>query len=203
MSDQIVLISDMTKSRGTGMSAIAEVALVLAMAGGTLLLAAGGSHALHPRRLRMTLAAHALLPSRWQPVITRGLPAVEVLIGATVTVALLTDTAIPLVFGAQALIFTAFLVYLALLRRYVPGAECGCFGHAETVGPLSLLRATCFASCSFAIAILSHVDGAVGSAIPLPILMLLVFTTAFILHGLPQFLGPPVPAPLMESAWKP
>lgn len=135
-----------------------------AVAGGLLLLWAGLGHARAFGRLRASLLAHGLLPGRESRAGAATLVVAEVGVGGAVIAGVLSSlrrsSALPsrLVLPAmvgEALVYTGFLAYLAVLRRVRPDAACGCLRGDGPVRAPVLVRAGVFAAAAAVTAALS------------------------------------------------
>lgn len=123
---------------------------VLTAFGAILLTVAGVAHAVRHREHRAVLRVHRLLP----PSVAVPATGAEILVGAAMLAALLTDpasTVLPAT--AQAALYCAFAGYTAVLRTRRPGVPCGCFG-AERVSWAVVCRAVTLAAGSAGCAVL-------------------------------------------------
>ena len=115
------------------------------VAGAVLLIVAGIGHARHRSGLRAAFAAQRLLPRRLHGPIAVLLTVLELAVGGSVFATQMAPTLpvpvriVPL--AAQIAMFTAFAMYLSVVRQRRPLAPCGCFGAEGAVTWLVVVRA--------------------------------------------------------------
>ncbi|MGC9671160.1 MauE/DoxX family redox-associated membrane protein [Planosporangium sp. 12N6] len=141
----------------------------VALGGALLVTVAGVGHGRDPRVLRVALHAHAVLPVRVRGGVARVLPGIEVLVGASVLVAVLAvPVAAPGPLVAESALYAGFTAYLAVARRRRPGTPCGCFTGDAPAGRAVVVRAGGLAAGAVAAAVLSdHVAALPGTVRPL------------------------------------
>ena len=145
------------------MPAIAALVLIVCVQGAAvLLMVSGRRHRRNRRELVHHLGRHRVLSHRAARVVSRALPAVSVAIGAAVlllpTMAVLIGPATWLstqrvVAGIEAMLYLAFLGYLALVRRRAPLEKCGCLGSADESTSTAIIRASVIAVAAVLIAV--------------------------------------------------
>jgi hypothetical protein len=127
------------------------VLIVCVQGAAVLLVTSGRRHQRNRRELVHHLGRHRVLSRRAARVVSRVLPAVSIAVGAAAlllpTVAVLLAPATWLstqraVAGIEAMLYFAFLGYLALLRRRAPQEKCGCLGSADERTSIAIIRAS-------------------------------------------------------------
>jgi len=157
------------------MPAIAALVLIVCVQGAAVLLVVSGRrHQRNRRELVHHLVRHRVLPQWAIRVVSRALPAVSIAVGAaalllpTMAVLLAPPTWLSTqraVAGVEAMLYLAFLGYLALLRRRAPQEQCGCLGSAEERTSTAIIRASVIGVAAVLIAVglpgaqLSTVEG--------------------------------------------
>jgi hypothetical protein len=131
--------------------AVAALVLIACVQGASvLLLVAGRRHQRDRRELVHHLGRHGILSRRAARVVSRALPVASIAVGAAV-LALPTITVLfapaawsvvqRVMAGLEALLYLAFLGYLAVLQRRAPGLNCGCLGAGDERTDRSIARA--------------------------------------------------------------
>ncbi|MGW5360132.1 MauE/DoxX family redox-associated membrane protein [Actinopolymorpha pittospori] len=162
--------------------------MTVALAGALVLLAACVGHARDFDRLRATLVLQRLVPYRLHRAVAVGVVSAEIGIGGAGTVSVLTRHARPVLY-CEAILYVAFLGYLAALKGLRPGVPCGCFHGDGPVRVLALGRAAVFAAGATAAAVLPWTP---ATNIPALVVFPSAALLAVVLRVLPALAGGPV-----------
>lgn len=128
---------------------------VIAITPATVCIWAGTYHVIDPGSLGTALRQPQLLrelfrPS-WARAVARAWGMVEISVGVAACVVMLGPFPEAIRFGVLLWLtgmYAGFGVWLAMLRRHVPAAICGCGAYAEQADGLSLTRAVMLGGCS-------------------------------------------------------
>lgn len=131
-----------------------SILLILRLCCGLLLLWAGGTKLADLAGTREVLGRYQLIPLSLVPVVTVGLPVVEVVTGAVLVSGLVTAAAALV----TSVIFAAFTVGVAITLIRGVKAPCGCFGVSptETTSFITLARSLVLAAMGITIFLGGH-----------------------------------------------
>jgi hypothetical protein len=111
---------------------------------GLVLLAGGLGHARHPAATRATVAAHGVLPRSGTTFVGTALPAVEIILGAALLIAIASgsDVVARWLGMVAAVLFAGFTAYLVrALQAGSGGMPCACGVGEAPLGPWTAIRA--------------------------------------------------------------
>lgn len=115
-----------------------------------LLLASAQGHFRDPSSFRRVLVDHAVVPIGATRIVSRVVPLVEIILGATALVSL-SVTPLRVIAGtAMASLYVCFTTYLAFVLRKPSEVkrECGCFSNGALLRRLDVLRGGILAALS-------------------------------------------------------
>jgi len=166
-------------------TATATAALAIALAGSFLLLWSALGHVRAFDLLRATIVKHDVVPYRRHRQIALALVVAELTIGGLVTASWLVSGA-PLVLGlaGQAVLYTIFCGYAALVLRSKRSVACGCFG-GESITWVIPVRAAAVAAAT-TVAAVAVPPGASSAAVAA-----LALGAALVLRYLPRIVRTP------------
>lgn len=155
---------------------------------GLVLVLAGVNHLVRPRRLKVSLERHGLLPRRalWPTSVL--VATSESVLGPLMLVEAFVQPDLRFTALAAALLFVCYATYLGSVKRISPGVLCGCVGPEAEAGAVAITRALACAGLSLLAAIFGP-----NALAPAHVALVLeaALATALLLYVLPSAISPP------------